>query len=203
MAGFDFVEIHAAHGYLLHQFLSPLSNQRTDAYGGSFHNRARLLLDVVDAVRAEWPAHLPLFVRISATDWADNGWNIDEAIQLAGIFREHGVDLVDVSSGGLVPHAQVPVAPGYQVEFASRIRHQAAIPTAAVGLITEPSQANVIVAHGDADLVLLGRELLKHPYWPLHAAAVLGETVSWPPQYLRAAPHNSSARTAITRPESA
>jgi 2,4-dienoyl-CoA reductase-like NADH-dependent reductase (Old Yellow Enzyme family) len=203
MAGFDFVEIHAAHGYLLHQFLSPLSNLRSDAYGGSFHNRTRLLIKVVDAVRAEWPAHLPLFVRISATDWAENGWNIDEAVQLSGILREHGVDLVDVSSGGLVPHAQVPVAPGYQVQFASLIRRQASIPTAAVGLITEAAQANEIVARGDADIVLLGRELLKHPYWPLQAAATLGETVSWPPQYLRAAPRNSSARTSITRPDSA
>jgi 2,4-dienoyl-CoA reductase-like NADH-dependent reductase (Old Yellow Enzyme family) len=216
-AGFDFVEIHAAHGYLLHQFLSPLANQRTDGYGGSFQNRSRLVLEVVDAVRAVWPAHLPLFVRISATDWAETGvpgdrssslgweggWNIDEAVQVARLFRDHGVDLVDVSSGGLVPYAKVPVGPGYQVEFASRIRREAHIPTAAVGLITEPAQANALVEQGDSDLVLLGREFLNDPNWPLHAAAALSEPASWPPQYLRAAPSNSPARTPVTRPESA
>jgi 2,4-dienoyl-CoA reductase-like NADH-dependent reductase (Old Yellow Enzyme family) len=202
-AGFDFVEIHAAHGYLLHQFLSPLANQRTDGYGGSFLNRSRLVLEVVDAVRAVWPAHLPLFVRISATDWAEGGWNIDESIQLARLFRDHGVNLVDVSSGGLVPNAKVPVGPGYQVEFASRIRREAHIPTAAVGLITEPAQANAMIAQGDADLVLLGRGFLNDPNWPLHAAAALGEPASWPPQYLRAAPPHSPARTPVTRPESA
>jgi 2,4-dienoyl-CoA reductase-like NADH-dependent reductase (Old Yellow Enzyme family) len=200
-AGFDVVEIHAAHGYLLHQFLSPLANQRTDAYGGSFQNRIRLALQVVDAVRAEWPVHLPLFVRISATDWVAGGWSIDESVQLARLLRDHGVDLVDVSSGGQVPNAQIPIGPGFQVEFASRIRREAAIPTAAVGMITGPAQADAIVAQGNADLVLLAREFLRDPYWPLHAAAALGESASWPDQYLRAAPHHSPARTPVTRPE--
>jgi 2,4-dienoyl-CoA reductase-like NADH-dependent reductase (Old Yellow Enzyme family) len=202
-AGFDVVEIHAAHGYLLHQFLSPLANQRTDDYGGSFQNRARLTLQVVDAVRVQWPAHLPLFVRISATDWVPGGWSVDESVQLSQLFREHGVDLVDVSSGGQVPNAQISAVPGFQVEFAARIRREAAVPTAAVGLITDPVQADAIVAQGEADLILLGRELLRDPYWPLHAAAVLNEPASWPPQYLRAAPPNSSARSPITRPEKA
>jgi 2,4-dienoyl-CoA reductase-like NADH-dependent reductase (Old Yellow Enzyme family) len=202
-AGFDFVEIHAAHGYLLHQFLSPLANQRTDAYGGGFANRTRLALEVVDAVRAAWPAHLPLFVRISATDWDEGGWTIDESVELARLFREHGVDLVDVSSGGQVPNAQIPLGPGYQVGFAARIRREAGIPTAAVGLITDPHQANGIVERGDADLVLLAREMLRDPYWPVHAAAALGETVSWPKQYLRGAPHHAPAREALSRPEQA
>jgi len=202
-AGFEVVEIHAAHGYLLHQFLSPLANKRTDAYGGSFQNCTRLVLQVVDAVRAEWPSHLPLFVRISATDWADGGWNVDESIQLARLFREHGVDLVDVSSGGQVPNAQIPFGPGYQVDFASRIRSEAAIPTAAVGLITEPAQADAIVAQGQADLVFLARAFLRDPYWPLHAAATLGESASWPVQYLRTAPQHSAARTPANQPESA
>jgi 2,4-dienoyl-CoA reductase-like NADH-dependent reductase (Old Yellow Enzyme family) len=202
-AGFDLVEIHAAHGYLLHQFLSPLANQRTDAYGGSFENRARLALQVVDTVRAAWPDHLPLLVRISATDWFDGGWNIEESVQLARLFRSHGVDLVDCSSGGMVPNAKIPVAPGYQVEFAARIRREAGIPTAAVGLITDPAQANAIIASQEADLVFLAREMLRDPYWPLHAAATLGELASWPPQYLRAAPQHSPARTPLTRPEPA
>jgi 2,4-dienoyl-CoA reductase-like NADH-dependent reductase (Old Yellow Enzyme family) len=200
-AGFDLVEIHAAHGYLLHQFLSPLANQRTDEYGGSFENRIRLSLEVVDAVRAEWPAHLPLFVRISATDWADGGWNADESVALARLFREHGVDLVDASSGGMVPNAKIPVGPGFQVEFSARIRREAGIATAAVGLITEPGQANGVIANGEADLVFLAREMLRDPYWPVHAAAALGEQASWPVQYLRAAPHGSAARTAVGRPE--
>jgi len=200
-AGFDAVEIHAAHGYLIHQFLSPLANQRTDAYGGSFQNRTRLALQVVDAVRAVWPAHLPLLMRISATDWVPGGWSVDESVQLASLLREHGVDLVDVSSGGQVPNAKIPAAPGFQVEFAARIRREANIPTAAVGLISDPAQANAIIAQGEADLVLLGRELLRYPYWPLHAAAALGESASWPPQYLRAAPPHSPARTPLTRPE--
>jgi 2,4-dienoyl-CoA reductase-like NADH-dependent reductase (Old Yellow Enzyme family) len=200
-AGFDFVEIHAAHGYLLHQFMSPLANRRTDTYGGSFQNRTRLTIEVVDAVRAEWPAHLPLFVRISATDWAEGGWNADESVDLSRLFREHGVDLVDVSSGGQVPNAQIPAGPGFQVEFASRIRLEAGIPTATVGLITEPAQANAILAQGEADLVLLGRAQLSDPYWPVHAAAALGEPASWPPQYLRAAPRHSAARSPVIRPE--
>ena len=198
-AGFDVVEIHAAHGYLLHQFLSPLANLRTDAYGGSFENRVRLALEVVDAVRAVWPAKLPLFVRISATDWAEGGWSIDESVQLAGLLREHGVDLVDVSSGGQIPNARIPVGPGFQVQFAARIRREAGIPTAAVGLITDPEQADTIVAQGEADLVLLAREMLRDPYWPLHAAAALGEPASWPEQYLRAAPRHSPARTPLTQ----
>ena len=202
-AGFDFVEIHAAHGYLLHQFLSPLANQRSDSYGGSFVNRTRLVLQIVDAVRAVWPAHLPIFVRISATDWAEGGWNIDESVQLARLFREHGVDLVDVSSGGQIPNARIPAGPGFQVGFAGRIRREAGIPTAAVGLITEPGEANAIVTGGDADLVLLGRALLRDPYWPVHAAAALDEAASWPAQYLRAAPHHSPARVPIHRPENA
>ncbi len=165
-AGFDFVEIHAAHGYLLHEFLSPLANQRTDAYGGSFENRIRLLLEVVDAVHAAWPDHLPLLVRISATDWADGGWSPDESVELARRLREHGVDLVDVSSGGQVPNAKIPVGPGFQVPFAARIRREAGIPTAAVGMITEPKQANEIIASGEADVVLLARQMLRDPYWP-------------------------------------
>jgi 2,4-dienoyl-CoA reductase-like NADH-dependent reductase (Old Yellow Enzyme family) len=200
-AGFDLVEIHAAHGYLLHEFLSPLANHRTDLYGGAFENRARLILQVVEAVRSEWPDHLPLFVRISATDWADGGWTIDDSVQLARALGEHGVDLVDVSSGGMVPYAQVPAAPGYQVPFAARIRTEAGIPTAAVGMITEPGQANGIIERGEADLVLLAREMLRDPYWPLHAAIALSEPASWPRQYLRAAPPNTQARTAIQRDE--
>jgi 2,4-dienoyl-CoA reductase-like NADH-dependent reductase (Old Yellow Enzyme family) len=200
-ANFDFVEIHAAHGYLLHQFLSPLSNRRTDTYGGSFRNRTRLPLETVDAVRSAWPEHLPLFVRISATDWLEGGWNIEESVELAKLFREHGVDLVDVSSGGLAPGAQIPAVPGYQVGFAGRIKREAGIPTAAVGLISEPAQADAIVAAGDADIVLLGREFLRDPYWPLHAAITLGEEASWPVQYLRAAPHHAPARIPVPRPE--
>lgn len=199
-AGFDFVEIHGAHGYLLHEFLSPLSNQRTDQYGGSFENRTRLPLEVVDAVRAAWPQHLPLFMRISATDWAEGGWTPDESVKLARNLRAHGVDLVDVSSGGLVPHAKIPAGPGFQVPFAERVRKEAGVPTAAVGLITEPKQANDIVANGQADLVLLAREMLRDPYWALHAADALGDKTTWPVQYLRAAPHGSTARNAIERP---
>ena len=201
-AGFDFVEIHAAHGYLLHQFLSPLANQRTDAYGGSFENRIRLLLRVVDSVRAAWPSHLPLFVRISATDWAEGGWTIDESVALAGHLRAHGVDLVDCSSGGQVPNAKIPVGPAFQTPFASRIRAEAAIPTAAFWMITDHHQADAIIAEGHADFVFLAREMLRDPYWPLHSAAALGETVSWPPQYLRAAPPHSPVRSTILRPQS-
>jgi 2,4-dienoyl-CoA reductase-like NADH-dependent reductase (Old Yellow Enzyme family) len=199
-AGFDFVEIHAAHGYLLHEFLSPLSNLRTDRYGGSFDNRIRIVLEVVDAVRSVWPERLPLFVRISATDWAEGGWNPDESVELARRLRDHSVDLVDCSSGGNVVDAKIPVAPGYQVDFAARIRREAGIPTAAVGLITEPAQANAIIADGQADFVFLARAELRDPYWPLHAAAALGETVSWPKQYLRAAPQSSPARPIVARP---
>jgi len=208
-AGFDFVEIHSAHGYLLHEFLSPLSNQRTDAYGGSFENRTRLLLEVVDAVRAAWPAHLPLFVRISSTDWAETlpasepGWTIDDSVRLAPLLRDHGVDLIDCSSGGNIPNAKIPVGPGYQVRFAERIRREGGIPTAAVGMITDPAQANEIIAAGHADLVFLAREMLRDPYWPVHAADALAEPATWPVQYLRAALHSSQARTSVFRPESA
>jgi 2,4-dienoyl-CoA reductase-like NADH-dependent reductase (Old Yellow Enzyme family) len=199
-AGFDLVEIHAAHGYLIHEFLSPLANRRTDEYGGSLENRSRLALQVVDAVRGEWPEHLPLFVRISATDWAEGGWNVDESVELARRLREHGVDLVDVSSGGQVPNAQIPAGPGFQAPFAARIRREAGVATAAVGLITEPEQANAIVEQGEADLVLLAREMLRDPYWPVHAAAALSEPASWPKQYLRAAPRGSSSRTLASHP---
>ena len=185
-AGFDTVEIHAAHGYLLHEFLSPLSNARTDAYGGSLANRARLLREVVAAVRAVWPAPRPLLVRVSATDWAPGGWDIDECVSLARWLREDGVDLIDVSSGGLVPHARVPAAPNYQVPFAARIRHEAGIATGAVGLITEPAQAQAIVDRGEADLVLMAREFLRDPYFPRRAAQALGTSIAAPPQYLRA-----------------
>jgi 2,4-dienoyl-CoA reductase-like NADH-dependent reductase (Old Yellow Enzyme family) len=199
-AGFDVVEIHGAHGYLLHEFLSPLANQRTDQYGGSLENRMRLPLEVSDAVRAVWPEHLPVFMRISATDWADGGWTADESVELARQLREHHIDLVDVSSGGMVPNAKIPAGPGFQVPFAERIRKEAGIPTAAVGLITDPLQANGIVASGQADMVLLAREMLRDPYFPLHAAAALGEPASWPVQYLRAAPQGSTARAAVKRP---
>lgn len=202
-SGFDVVEIHAAHGYLLHEFLSPLANRRTDGYGGSLTNRARLMLEVAGAVRAEWPEHLPLFVRISATDWVEGGWNADESVELAGLLRATGVDLVDVSSGGQTPDAKIPAAPGFQVEFAARIRREAGIASAAVGLITDPAQANGIIARGEADLVLLARAMLRDPYWPLHAAAALGEEISWPRQYLRAAPHHSPARPTVERPDAA
>jgi 2,4-dienoyl-CoA reductase-like NADH-dependent reductase (Old Yellow Enzyme family) len=193
-AGFDVIEVHAAHGYLLHEFLSPLSNTRDDAYGGSFENRTRLCLEVVDAVRAVWPDHLPLFVRISATDWVDGGWDIEQSIELARRLKPRGVDLMDCSSGGNVAAARIPVGPGYQVPFAERIRREADIPTGAVGLITEPAHANAIVEEGRADCVLLARELLRDPYWPLRAARELGVNVDWPAQYLRAAPPSSRAR---------
>lgn len=196
-AGFDVIEVHAAHGYLLHEFLSPLSNQRTDEYGGSFENRIRFLVETVDAVRAVWPESQPLFVRISATDWAERGWNVEESVQLVHVLKDHGVDLIDVSSGGLVPNARIPAGPGFQTPFAERIRREAEIRTAAVGLITDPAQADHIVRTGQADLVLLARELLRDPYWPLHAAAKLGKRAAWPPQYLRAASPGSVARTEV------
>jgi 2,4-dienoyl-CoA reductase-like NADH-dependent reductase (Old Yellow Enzyme family) len=187
-AEFDVVELHMAHGYLMHQFLSVLSNQRTDAYGGSLENRMRLPLRVAAAVRAEWPERLPLFVRISATDWVEGGWDVEQSVRLSEALREIGVDLIDCSSGGNVAGAKIPVGPGYQVPFAERIRREARIATGAVGMITEPAQANEIVASGRADAVLLARELLRRPYWPLHAARALGVDVEWPKQYLRAKP---------------
>lgn len=185
-AGFQVIEIHAAHGYLLHQFLSPLSNFRTDEYGGSFENRARLLLEVLEAVQSEWPADLPLFIRISATDWADGGWNIEESVQLSKIAKEKGVDLIDVSSGGLVSHQQITLGPNYQVPFAERIKKETGILTAAVGLITESSQAETIIATGKADLVLFARESLRNPNLALDFAKELNATIQWPIQYERA-----------------
>lgn len=193
-AGFKVAEVHAAHGYLLHQFLSPLSNTRDDEYGGSFANRSRLLLEVVDAVRAVWPAELPLLVRLSATDWLDGGWNELETVELSALLKEHGVDLIDVSSGGLAPNAQIPVGPGYQSRFAERVRREAGIPTGAVGLITEPAQAEHVLRSEQADLVLLARELLRDPYWPLHAAETLGHRLPWPAQYVRAAQRDTPIR---------
>jgi 2,4-dienoyl-CoA reductase-like NADH-dependent reductase (Old Yellow Enzyme family) len=185
-AGFGAIEIHAAHGYLLHEFLSPLSNRREDGYGGSLENRARLLREVVAAVREVWPCPAPLLVRVSATDWAEGGWDIDECVELARWLKHDGVDLIDTSSGGLVPHAKVPVEPGYQVPFAARIRREAGIATGAVGLITGAAQAEAILARGEADLVLLARELLRDPYFPRRAAAELGAAIEAPAQYRRA-----------------
>ncbi len=188
MAGFQVAEIHAAHGYLLHEFMSPLSNARTDDYGGSFANRIRLTLEVAAAVRAVWQADYPVFVRISATDWADGGWTLDESVQLAVRLKAIGIDVVDCSSGGLASHQQIAVGPGYQVPFSRRIRQEAGVATCAVGLITEPVQAESIVRDGDADIVLLARELLRNPRWPLLAAHALGVVGPWPSQYERARP---------------
>jgi len=188
VAGFKVVEIHAAHGYLLHQFLSPLSNQRSDEYGGSFANRVRLTREVVAAVRAVWPQELPLLIRLSATDWVDGGWDAEQTVALCRLLKDDGVDLVDVSTGGMVPTAKIPAGPGFQVPFATRIKQEAGLPVAAVGLITEPAQAEAIVANGEADLVLVGREILRNPYWPLQAAQALGVAAEWPAQYLRAMP---------------
>jgi len=193
-AGFQTVEIHAAHGYLLHQFLSPLANQRRDAYGGSFENRTRLVREVVAAVRAEWPERLPLLIRLSATDWVEGGWSVDETVELCRALKTLGVDLIDVSTGGMVPTAKIPVGPGFQTEFAERVRREAGVPTSAVGLITSPAQADHIVRSGQADMVLLGREVLRDPYWPLHAAQALEQKAAWPAQYLRAAPAGSIER---------
>ena len=185
-AGFQLVELHGAHGYLLHEFLSPLSNTRTDEYGGSFENRARFVLKVVDAVRDAWPSHLPLFMRLSATDWTAGGWDIEQSVALSRILGTHGVDLVDASSGGNVAGATIPVGPGYQVQFAERIRREAGLPTGAVGMITDAHQAEEILRSGAADVVILARQLLRDPYWPLRAAAALGADVTWPAQYERA-----------------
>jgi 2,4-dienoyl-CoA reductase-like NADH-dependent reductase (Old Yellow Enzyme family) len=196
-AGFRVIEIHAAHGYLIQEFLSPLSNQRTDAYGGSFENRTRILREIVAAVRGSWPEGAPLFVRISATDWIEGGWDIEQSVELARQLKELGVDLIDCSSGGNVPHATVPVGPGYQTRFAERIRREANILTGAVGMITSPVQAEHILVTGQADAVMIARELLRDPYWPLRAARELGQQTSWPVQYLRAAPEGSQARVAV------
>lgn len=189
-AGFQVAEIHGAHGYLIGSFLSPHTNARIDEYGGSFENRTRFALQVVDAVRAVWPAELPLFFRLSATDWLSEnpsdpreGWSVADSVRLAAILRTHGVDLLDVSSGGLVPDARITAGPGYQVPFAETIRADARIPTAAVGLINEPQQAQDIIDEGRADAVFLGREMLRNPYWPRHAAETLGYEREWPTQY--------------------
>jgi 2,4-dienoyl-CoA reductase-like NADH-dependent reductase (Old Yellow Enzyme family) len=187
-AGMRVIELHAAHGYLLHQFLSPLSNRRTDEYGGSFENRTRLVRNVVRAVRSQWPGDLPLFVRVSATDWTEGGWDVAQTVKLARLLKGDGVDLIDCSTGGNVSGVRIPIGPGYQVPFAEQVRREAGIATAAVGMITDAAQADAIIRDGKADLVLLARELLRDPYWPLHAAQVLGESVHWPAQYLRAAP---------------
>jgi len=185
-AGFEVLELHMAHGYLLHEFLSPLSNQRTDQYGGTLANRLRLPLAVTDAVRSVWPEAFPLFVRISATDWVRGGWDIEQSVVLARELKGCGVDLIDCSSGGLVPDAKIPAGPGYQTPFATRIRHEVGIATGAVGLIQDPLQAEQIVATGLADCVFLGRELLRDPYWPQRAAKALHTRIDWPLQYDRA-----------------
>ncbi|NJW51372.1 NADPH dehydrogenase NamA [Salinimicrobium oceani] len=187
-AGFKVVEIHAAHGYLLHEFLSPLSNKRKDSYGGSFENRSRLLLEVVNAVREEWPEELPLFVRISATDWAEGGWNLEEAVELSKLLLKNEVDLIDCSSGGLVPKVNIPVQKKYQVPFSEEIKRKSGIMTAAVGLITTAKEAEEVLEQEQADLIFLGRELLRNPYFPFQAAQELGAEVSWPKQYLRSRP---------------
>jgi 2,4-dienoyl-CoA reductase-like NADH-dependent reductase (Old Yellow Enzyme family) len=185
-AGGRVVELHAAHGYLLHQFLSPLSNHRTDRYGGSFENRTRIVREAVESVRRVWPERYPLFVRVSATDWAEGGWTIDDSVALARQLAPLGVDAIDCSSGGLVPGARIPIGAGYQVPFAERIRREGGLPTIAVGMITSAEQADQIVRLGQADLVMLARELLRDPYWPLHAAKVLKQDAPVPVQYQRA-----------------
>jgi 2,4-dienoyl-CoA reductase-like NADH-dependent reductase (Old Yellow Enzyme family) len=185
-AGFEVAEIHAAHGYLIHQFLSPLSNLRDDAYGGDFGGRTRLLIEVVEAVRAVWPADKPLFVRFSATDWVEGGWTPEETVDLSKLVADLGVDLIDVSSGGLDPRQQIPVGPGYHVPFARQVREGSGLPVATVGLITEPTQAEQVLADESADAVLLGRAMLRNPNWPQTAARELGDDLDWPAQYLRA-----------------
>jgi 2,4-dienoyl-CoA reductase-like NADH-dependent reductase (Old Yellow Enzyme family) len=187
-AGFHVVELHMAHGYLMHEFLSPLCNARTDEYGGSLENRMRFPLRVAEGVRHAWPDDLPLFVRISASDWVEGGWDLAQSIEFAKCLRALGVDVVDCSSGGAVTGAKIALGPGYQVPFARAIRAEAGIATAAVGLITEPQQAEDIITSGSADAVMLARELLRDPNWPLHAARLLGVDIPWPPQYERAKP---------------
>ncbi|MGE6218352.1 NADPH dehydrogenase NamA [Nubsella zeaxanthinifaciens] len=187
-AGFDVIEIHAAHGYLVHQFLSPLSNQRTDEYGGSFENRIRLLLEIISAVQEVWPSDKALFVRISATDWVQGGWDAASSVRLAQVLKNLNVDLIDTSTGGLAREQEIPVGPNYQVEFAADIKKQADILTGAVGLITDAQQAEDILQRGEADLIFMARELLRNPYFPLSAAAELGDEAHWPSPYLRAKP---------------
>jgi 2,4-dienoyl-CoA reductase-like NADH-dependent reductase (Old Yellow Enzyme family) len=200
-AGFQVIEIHSAHGYLLHEFLSPISNKRTDSYGGSLENRCRLLCEVVSAVRSVWPEGYPLFVRISATDWIEGGWDLDQSVELAEKMGPLGVDLIDCSSGGIAPGAKIPIAAGYQVPFAREIRFETGIMTGAVGLITSARQADTILREENADIVLLAREFLRQPYWPLQTARELGFPVPWPVQYLRAAPDGTPAREPILPPE--
>jgi 2,4-dienoyl-CoA reductase-like NADH-dependent reductase (Old Yellow Enzyme family) len=187
-AGFKVVELHAAHGYLVHQFLSPLSNKRTDEYGGSLENRSRLLMEIIAAVQKVWPDELPLFVRISATDWAEGGWDVEQAVELCSVLKTEGIDLIDVSSGGLASHQKISIGPGYQVPFASKIKKEAKIATGAVGLITHATQAEEILENGEADLVVMAREFLRDPYFPLHAAGELDDQIAWPVQYERAKP---------------
>ena len=196
-AGFRVIEIHAAHGYLIHEFLSPLSNHRSDEYGGSIDNRTRILREIVTAVRRAWPEQAPLFVRISCTDWVEGGWDSEQSVELARHLKKLGVDLIDCSSGGNVANAQIPVGPGYQTPFAERIRRDARILTGALGMITSPAQAEHIIATAQGDAVIIARELLRDPYWPLRAARELGQTMSWPVQYLRAAPEGTKPRTPI------
>ena len=193
-AGFQALEIHAAHGYLLHEFLSPLSNRRSDAWGGSFENRIRMVCETTTAVRGVWPERLPLWLRLSATDWAEGGWEIEQTIELARRLSHLGVDLVDCSSGGLTPKAQIPTGPGYQTGFAERIRREAGIAVGTVGMITSAAQAEHILRSGQADVVLLARALLRQPYWPLQAARKLEAPAAWPTQYLRAAPAGATPR---------
>jgi 2,4-dienoyl-CoA reductase-like NADH-dependent reductase (Old Yellow Enzyme family) len=197
-AGFLLAEIHAAHGYLAHEFLSPLSNTRTDEYGGSLENRARFPLEIVRAVRSAFPEHLPVWVRISAVDWVEGGLTIEDSIAFAKLLKHEGIDLIDVSSGGNDPRQQIALGPGYQVPFAERIRRDAGIEVGAVGMITEPEQAEAILSEGRADLVLLAREFLRDPYWPIHAAEQLGRSISWPVQYERAAPSRVDRRHPLT-----
>ena len=184
-AGFRIIEIHAAHGYLIHEFFSPLSNRRTDEYGGSFANRIRFLTEIVASARTVLPGDLALFVRISSSDWADGGWTPEDSVELSRILKSMGVDLMDCSSGGIIPGVKIPVGPGYQVPFAEKVRREAGIPTGAVGMITSPLQAETILNNGQADLILMGRQLLRDPYFPLRAAHELGEEIQWPNQYRR------------------
>lgn len=202
-AGFLVLEIHSAHGYLLHEFLSPVANKRTDAYGGSFENRTRLLREVIGAVRDVWPENYPLFVRISATDWMEgdaNSWDADQSVELAKMIGPLGVDLVDCSSGGIAPRVRIPVGPGYQVQFAERVRRESGLLTGAVGMITEAGQADGIIRDGKADMVIIAREFLRHPYWPLEVARKMGFPETWPVQYLRAATDESPRRRVMEAP---
>ncbi len=185
-AGYDLIDIHAAHGYLIHQFLSPISNNRTDKYGGSFENRTRLLLEIIDAVKSVWPSNLPLFVRLSATDWAEGGWNVDDSVNLATILKTKGVDLIDTSAGGMVHNAQIAPSPSFMVPYAERIKKESGILTSAVGLITQAKQAEEILQNGKADLIFMARESLRNPYFALQSAKELGDEIDWPKQYLRA-----------------